>query len=244
MIVQKFGGVAMQDEEMRNYSMLHIQQAFKKYKKVVIIVSAIGRFGDPYATDSLITLSEALAYDAASKDLIASCGELIAAAVLSAELQQFGINNKVLHGKQSGMMTTGAFGAAKITDIDTAFILQTFEELDCIIIPGFQGMNQKGDVMTLGRGGSDLTAVALADALQATHVEFFKDVPGVLTGDPDLVTTYEKFDFLTFEQFLELLTDDNGIVQKKAALWAKEKSIPLYIRGITHDETGTWIGLQ
>lgn len=241
MIVQKFGGVAMQNKEMRNYSMHHIQQALQKYKKVVIIVSAIGRYGNPYATDSLITLSEALAYDAASKDLIASCGELIAAAVLSAELHQFGIQNKVLHGKQAGIITTGEFNAAEIAATETTYILQTMKEIDCIIIPGFQGMNQQGDVMTLGRGGSDLTAVALADALQAKHVEFFKDVPGVLTGDPAIVSTYEKFDFLTFDQFLQLLHDENGIVQKKAALWAKEKEIPLYIRGITHEEAGTWI---
>lgn len=241
MIVQKFGGVAMQNEAMRTYSMQHIQRALRKYGKIVIVVSAIGRSGDPYATDSLINLSGALASDSASKDLIASCGELIAASVFSAELQQFGIQNKIVHGKQTGILTKGEFGDAVIASIDTAYMLKVLEDVNCIIIPGFQGMNEAGDVMTLGRGGSDLTAVALADALGAIHVEFFKDVPGVLTGDPDVVSTYDKFDFLTFEQFLRLLNADNGIIQKRAALLAKEKAIPLYVRGIAHIETGTWI---
>lgn len=241
MIVQKFGGVAMQNEEMRTYSMHHIQKSLRKYRKIVIVVSAIGRLGDPYATDSLINLSEAFAFDSASKDLIASCGELIAASVLSAELHQFGIQNKILHGKQTGILTNGQFGDATIASIDTTCISKILKEVDCIIIPGFQGMNKVGEVMTLGRGGSDLTAVALADALDASHVEFFKDVPGVLTGDPNVVSSYDKFDFLTFEQFLRLLNDDNGIIQKRAALLAKEKAIPLYVRGIAHNETGTWI---
>lgn len=241
MIVQKFGGVAMQNEKMRNYSMNHIQEALQQYEKIVIVVSAIGRLGEPYATDSLINLSEAFATDPASKDLVASCGELIAASVLAAELHKYGIHNKILHGKQTGILTSGEFGNASISSIDTNVILETLKTVDCIIIPGFQGMNKAGDVMTLGRGGSDLTAIALADALQASHVEFFKDVPGVLTGDPRVMSSYEKFDFLTFQQFLELLTHENSIIQKKAAYLAMEKAIPLYIRGIAHDETGTWI---
>lgn len=241
MIVQKFGGVAMQNEEMRTYSMKQIQTALQQYEQVVVVVSAIGRLGDPYATDSLINLSKALVADSASKDLIASCGELIAASVLSAELKQFGIDNKILHGKQTGITTHGQFGDAIITKIDPTHMLETIKEVNCLIIPGFQGMSKSGDVMTLGRGGSDLTAVALADALNASHVEFFKDVPGVLTGDPDLVSSYEKFDFLTFHQFINLLNDAHAIVQKRAALLAYEKAIPLYVRGIAHDETGTWI---
>lgn len=241
MIVQKYGGVAMQNEVMRNHSMNHIKEALQQYDKVVVVVSAIGRLGEPYATDSLINLSKAFATDPTSKDLVASCGELIAASVLSAELHHSGIQNKILHGQQTGILTSGDFGNASITSIDTKFILESMKKVNCIIIPGFQGTNKTGDVMTLGRGGSDLTAIALADALQASHVEFFKDVPGVLTGDPRVISSYEKFDFLTFKDFLKLLTNDNSIIQKKAANLAHEKAIPLYIRGIAHEETGTWI---
>ncbi|AOV08371.1 aspartate kinase [Sporosarcina ureilytica] len=241
MIVQKFGGIAMQNEEMRNFCMNHIQDGIKQYKKIAVVVSAIGRLGDPYATDSLINLSEAFASDYVARDLVASCGELIASAVLSAELHQFGVSNTVLHGKQTGILTTGNFGDASIDSIDTSIILKSFEQVDCVIIPGFQGMDKSGHVMTLGRGGSDLTAVALADSLNASHVEFFKDVPGVLTGDPDFVSDYDKYDFLSFDEFLNLLNGENTIIQKRAAVLAKEKAIPLYVRGIASTETGTWI---
>ncbi len=241
MIVQKFGGIAMKCEKMRTSCMKHIQAALQKHKKIVVVVSAIGRLGDPYATDSLINLSKSLSANPVAKDLIASCGEVIAASVLSAELQHFGIQNEILHGKQTGIVTAGNFGDAIIDSIHPTFILQALKENDCVIIPGFQGMNKQGQMMTLGRGGSDLTAVALANAIQASHVEFFKDVPGVLTGDPTVVSTYEKFDYLSFDQLLALLNTDNSIVQKRAICLAKEKAIPLYVRGIATNEAGTWI---
>lgn len=241
MIVQKFGGIAMQNEIMRNNSINHIKNGIKQYGKIVVVVSAIGRLGDPYSTDSLINLSEAFASDDVAKDLVASCGELIASSVLSAELHQFGVGNKVLHGTQTGILTKGDFGDASIVNIDTSMILECLNEVDCVIIPGFQGLDEQGYVMTLGRGGSDLTAIAIADVLNASHVEFFKDVPGVLTGDPDYVSEYDKYDSLNFEEFLSLLNGANTIVQKRAAKLAKEKSIPLYVRGIDSKETGTWI---
>lgn len=241
MIVQKFGGIAMQSEEMRANSMNHIKRGIEQCGKIVVVVSAIGRMGDPYATDSLLNLSDALPLADEASDLIASCGELIAVSVMAAELQQFGIPNKILHGKQAGILTTGKYGDAAIRSIDTASILNFFKTVDCIIIPGFQGMDHAGNVMTLGRGGSDLTAVALADALNATHVEFFKDVPGVLSGDPTIVQTYTKFDELSIDEFLPLLNSENSIIQKRAALFAKKTATPLYIRGIAGTETGTWI---
>lgn len=243
MIVQKFGGIAMQSEKMRVNSMNHIKQGIEQFGKIVVVVSAIGRLGDPYATDSLLNLSKAFVSDNEASDLVASCGELIAASVLSAELNQFGIPNKILHGKQAGIVTAGNFGDASIRMIDTTSIRYFLNSVDCIIIPGFQGMDSDGNVMTLGRGGSDLTAVALADALNASHVEFFKDVPGVLTGDPNIVHNYTKYDALTIDEFLLLLNNDNSIIQKRAALHAKKTAIPLYIRGIAGTETGTWISV-
>ena len=243
MIVQKFGGIAMQNEEMRVKSMNHIKQGIEQFGKIVVVVSAIGRLGAPYATDSLLNLSKAFESNNEASDLVASCGELIAASVLSAELNQFGIPNKILHGKQAGIVTSGNFGDADIRTIDTTSIHYFLKSVDCIIIPGFQGMDNNGNVMTLGRGGSDLTAVALADALSALHVEFYKDVPGVLTGDPNIVHNYTKYDTLTIDEFLPLLNSDSAIIQKRAALYAKKTAMPLYIRGIAGTEKGTWISI-
>ena len=241
MIIQKFGGVAMQNEQMRTNCINHIKKGIQQYGKIVVVVSAIGRLGDPYATDSLLNLTTAFASDKAAKDLVASCGELIAASVLSAELTHLGIHNKILHGQQAGILTTGQFGDASIIDIDTTTIHHFSNDIGCVIIPGFQGMDDNGNVMTLGRGGSDLTAVALGDALQASHVEFFKDVPGVMTGDPALVSNYQKIDTLTFDEFLQLLNCDKPIIQMRAALHAKKTAMPLYIRGIAGTESGTWV---
>lgn len=241
MIVQKFGGIAMKNERMRTNCINHIKKGIKQYGKIVVVVSAMGRLGDPYATDSLLNLTTAFTADEAAKDLVASCGELIAASVLSAELTHLGISNKILHGRQAGILTSGKFGDASIIDINTTKIHQFSNEVGCVIIPGFQGMDNNGNVTTLGRGGSDLTAVALADALNASHVEFFKDVPGVMTGDPAIVSNYQKLDTLNFDEFIQLLNCEKPIIQMRAALHAKKTAMPLYIRGIAGNESGTWV---
>lgn len=241
MIIQKFGGVAMQNEEMRMKCINHIKDGIEHFQKIVVVVSAIGRLGDPYATDSLLNLSKAFSSNKEARDLVASCGELIATSVLSAELHQSGIQNKILHGMQAGIMTTGEYGDASIQTIDTTTIHHYLQEVNCVIVPGFQGMDEKGNIKTLGRGGSDLTAVALGDALQASHVEFFKDVPGVMTEDPAIIKDGQKLDSLSFDEFLDFLNCEKPIIQKRAALYAKKTATPLYIRGITGMEKGTWI---
>lgn len=241
MIIQKFGGVAMKDEDMRRKCIDHIKEGLKEFDNVVVVVSAIGRYGDPYATDSLLQLTDAFSSSPAASDLAASCGELIAAAVLSAELAQAGIINTVLHGFQAGIWTVGEFGDGTIHHIDPSLINESLRTTRCVIIPGFQGINDNGHVMTLGRGGSDLTAIALAGALDASHVEFFKDVPGVMTDDPHTVENTSKLDTLKIDDFLPLLDCDRPIIQKRAALHAIKTATPLYIRGIASLESGTWI---
>ncbi|WP_231860308.1 amino acid kinase family protein [Bacillus sp. OxB-1] len=241
MIVQKFGGIAMRDEQMRAACIEHIREGLNKYHQVLVVVSAIGRMNDPYSTDSLLQLTPAFSSDKKARDLAASCGELIAAAVLSAELKDAGISNFVLHGRQAGVTTSGDFGDAAIESIDTSTILDGFQESRCLIIPGFQGVNDKGEVMTLGRGGSDLTAIALGAALQAHHVTFYKDVPGVMTDDPKKVATAYKLDKISLSDFLSLLDCEKPIIQKRAALHALDTKIPLYIRGIANPEEGTWV---
>lgn len=241
MIIQKFGGIAMKDEQMRAKCIVHIKEGLKNNGEVVVVVSAIGRRKDPYSTDSLLQLTEAFASAKKARDLAASCGEIIASAVLSAELERAGIQNTILHGNRTGILTAGEFGDGSIVEIDSAAILAGLDIIDCIIIPGFQGVTGNGEVMTLGRGGSDLTAIALAAVLGASHVEFFKDVPGVMTGDPNKGDHFHKLDFLKFDQFIDLLDCERPIIQKRAALHAIKKSIPLYIRGIDGTESGTWI---
>jgi aspartate kinase len=241
MIVQKFGGVAMKDKQTRNMCIGHIKSGLKNHQNVVVVVSAIGRGDEPYSTDRLLRLTDAFAHSKAASDLAASCGELIASAILSAELEEAGVPNRILHGIQAGIWTSGDFGDGTISDIDPTMILDSLRETGCVIVPGFQGMNEFGQVMTIGRGGSDLTAIALAGALSASHVEFFKDVPGVMSSDPRTGVHVEKMDVLNILQLLPLLETDRPVIQKRAAIYAMKKAIPLYVRGITNDEEGTWI---
>lgn len=241
MIVQKFGGVAMKDKQTRSTCISHIQAGLKEFDNVIVVVSAIGRGNDPYSTDSLLKLTDAFSTSKAASDLAASCGELIAAAILSAELEQAGIKNRILHGIQAGIWTSGEFGDGTISDIDPTMITDSLKETGCVIIPGFQGMNEFGQVMTIGRGGSDLTAIALGAALRVSHVEFFKDVPGVMTSDPRTGENPKKLDQISIHQLLALLDTDRPVIQKRAALHAMKKAIPLYVRGITSTESGTWV---
>lgn len=241
MIVQKFGGVAMKDKQSRKICIEHIKSGLENHQNVVVVVSAIGRGKDPYSTDQLLKLTDAFKHAKAASDLAASCGELIASAVLSAELEEAGVPNRILHGIQAGIWTSGDFGDGTISDIDPTMIVDSLQESGCVIVPGFQGINEFGQVMTIGRGGSDLTAIALGAALRASHVEFFKDVPGVMSNDPRIGVNTKKIDNMTIDQLLPLLETDRPVIQKRAAIYAMKKAIPLYVRGITSSEKGTWI---
>ncbi|MGG0645248.1 aspartate kinase [Sporosarcina gallistercoris] len=241
MIIQKFGGAAMKDRGMRRLCIDRIQEGLKSHGKVIVVVSAIGRQESPYSTDRLLSITPSFTLSTASWDLAAACGELIASAVLSAELEEAGIHNKVMHSMNSGIRTVGPFGNATIETIETSSIEKALQHHKCLIVPGFQGMNAAGDYMTLGRGGSDLTAIALGSSLKASHVEFFKDVPGVMSADPHIHNDAKKIDSLTIDEFLPLLDCTRPVIQKRAALHAKETAIPLCVRGIAAAEEGTWI---
>lgn len=241
MIVQKFGGVAMKDRTTRKLCIAHVKEGLDAHQNVIVVVSAIGRGADPYSTDCLLSLTDAFSTAKAASDLAVSCGELIASAILSAELEQAGIPNRVLHGIQAGIWTSGDFGDGTISDVDPAMITDSLNETGCVIIPGFQGINEFGQVMTIGRGGSDLTAIALGSALRATHVEFFKDVPGIMSADPNKTTQAKKLEQISIRQLMPLLETDHPVIQKRAALYAMKKAIPLYVRGIASSEKGTWV---
>ncbi|WP_240315667.1 aspartate kinase [Sporosarcina sp. PTS2304] len=222
MIIQKFGGIAMRNQQQRAKCIQHIQRALLKYEAVVVVVSAMGRGPDAYSTDQLLNVTDAFANSGEARDLAAACGELISAAVLSAELSKTGVDNTIVYGQNTGIRTTGDFCNATIEKVNTSHLLETLQNHSCLIVPGFQGMNKQGQFMTLGRGGSDLTAIALAAALQASHVEFYKDVPAVMSADPHKTTHYKAFDRLTFDKFLPLLDCSRPIIQKKAAKYAKK----------------------
>lgn len=239
MIIQKFGGIAMQSKESRVHCLHHINRAIQEHGKTVVIVSAIGRKGDPYATDTLLNITEALQETAKAKDLVAACGELMAAAVLSSELKEFGIDNLLVYGPKLGITTTEHFGDAEIIDINCENLLYDLKDFDCIVVPGFQGTTLQGEIATLGRGGSDLTAAVLGAHLPSSIVEYYKDVPGVMTGDPHIEKDVKLIESLSYSEFLKLLNNTHPIVQIKAAELARKHQLTLHIRNVFSNERGT-----
>lgn len=189
-LVQKFGGTSVASQEARIAVKDKVQKAVRSGFAPVVVVSAMGRKGEPYATDTLIkVLKETnLSVNVRELDMMMCCGEIMAACVMAATLQKFGINAMALTGGQAGIITDSQFGAARIKNINVSNLHHLLESGVIPIVCGFQGMTENnGKFTTLGRGGSDTTAAAIGAALHAECVEIYTDVEGIMTADPRLV---------------------------------------------------------
>lgn len=241
MIVQKFGGIAMQDRQSRKLVMARIQKAISTHQKVLVVVSAMGRRGQHYATDTLLDLIPSTA-NSVETDLLSSCGELISASVLCAELKNEGILATLLYGKNAGIITNEAYGDAQIKNVNTTSITTAFQDFNCIVVPGFQGISQNTETFTtLGRGGSDLTAVVYGHYLGAEVVEFYKNVPGVMTSDPFRNKDVELISFMTYDELQLKINEPVEVIQKRAAIFAALHNVPLHIRSLYEDREGTFV---
>ena len=242
MIVQKFGGIAMKDQESRKICIRHIKEGLAKYKSVIVVVSAMGRLGDSYSTDTLIRLTDAFQLAPEAKDVAAICGELLSSSVLFAECLKEQIPCQLAYGVQAGIYTDDRFGDATIIKTGKQGIEELLQHIPCVIVPGFQGITTDHRFTTLGRGGSDLTAILLASLFKASAVEFYKDVPGVMTGDPKNSTNVQKLSHVSYQQLQHLCeTADHPLIQKKAVDMALKHHVPLHIRPFGSAEEGTWI---
>lgn len=241
MIVQKYGGIAMQDQQSRQLIIKHIQKAMRNHEQVLVVVSAMGRRGQHYSTDTLLDLIPTT-LSSVESDLLSACGELISASVLCAELKKGGINTTVLYGKRAGIITNEAYGNANIIDVNISILNSTFNEFPCIIVPGFQGISEKThNFTTLGRGGSDFTAVVYGHHLKAEVVEFYKDVPGVMTSDPSKNKSVELIPVMSYEELQTIISTPVEIIQKRAAKFAALYKVPLHIRSLYEEQDGTFI---
>lgn len=240
MIIQKFGGIAVRDRASREHCIRHILKGIQEHGRVIAVVSAMGRAGDPYSTDSLLGASGTLEDFPHPADLAAACGELLASAVLSAELSAAGIGNELLYGSRSGISAEGPFGSAGLR-ADGDRLIHSLGDFHVGVVPGFLGTGADGRIRTSGRGGSDLTAVVLAKALDADAAEFFKDVPGIMSADPALDPAAKKIHSMSYAELIPLLSTDRPVIQKKAALYAARAQVPLHIRNYLGNEPGTWI---
>ena len=201
-IVQKFGGSSVATPELKNRIREIVQETKKQGYSVVTVVSAMGRAGDPYATDTLINLIKDVNVMPSLEelDLIMSCGELISGVILANYLTANGVKACYLSGEQAGIVTDSNFGNAHILYVNPQKIMDCLEKDIVPVVAGFQGVDEKGRITTLGRGGSDTTASALGVALNAEMIDIFTDVDGVMTADPRIVDNARVLHSITYNE--------------------------------------------
>lgn len=243
LLVQKYGGTSVSDESARTYVVRHIREALSSYERLVVVVSAMGRKGAPYATDTLLSLlgEHPREVPARETDLLISCGETISAVVLCRQLLSAGIRATVLTGGQAGIETDNNYGNARIVSVRPERILDRLEQGYVVIVPGFQGVTSDGDITTLGRGGSDTTAVALGAALGAERVDIYTDVDGILTADPRLVEQARRLDRVTYAEISNMAISGAKVIHPRAVEIAKQARLPLRVRSTFGDDEGTLV---
>ncbi|MBC2001561.1 aspartate kinase [Listeria marthii] len=242
-IVQKFGGTSVQNEKSRLMAFNHIKHALKEGYKVVVVVSAIGRYGDPYATDTLLELIGAknTKLTAREQDTLLSVGETISASVFTNMLKEANIKAEAFSGGQAGIITSDDHLNAKITEVDTTRLKNALTSLDVAVVAGFQGITNQGDISTLGRGGSDTSAAALGVSLQADYIDIFTDVDGMMTADPRIVEHARSLPRVSYNEVSNMAYQGAKVIHPRAVEIAMTAKIPMRIRSTYLESTGTLV---
>ncbi|KAA1293422.1 MAG: aspartate kinase [SAR202 cluster bacterium] len=239
-VVQKYGGTSIGDVEKLKSIAKKVSDKKEAGFFPIVVVSAMGK-----STDELVRMSEEVTFnkkspDLREKDTLLSTGELVSSTLLAISIKSLDKKVISLSGSQAGITTDDIHGSARISDINTSRILQEIKEDKIIIIAGFQGVNIDGDITTLGRGGSDTTAVALAAALNADVCEIYTDVEGIYTTDPRIVSNAKKLDKINYEDMLEMAVLGAKMHPRSIEL-ASIYDVPVYVAGTFSKETGTLI---
>ena len=243
LIVQKFGGTSVASSEVRSLCLNKVESAIQQGFNPVVVVSAMGRKGDPYATDTIIGLARNANANIAPRELdqILYCGEMISAVVMTGTLQAAGIDAVMLTGGQAGIITNNHFGNGRILRVDPAKIMSLIKLGKTPVVCGFQGITADGDFTTLGRGGSDTTAAALGAALNAEMVEIYTDVEGIMTADPRIVANARILDCISYGEICQLAHQGAKVIHPRAVEIAMQKNIPLIVKSTFSDAPGTLI---
>ncbi len=245
-IVQKFGGTSLATPAYRDLVAERVLAATRRSLLPIVVVSAMGRAGDPYATDTLLELGRQVGADDAPRetDLLMACGEIISAVVLAGTLRRKGLPALVLTGGQAGIVTDRNFANARILRVQPDHLRRHLDRGDVCVVAGFQGMAETGDITTLGRGGSDTTAAALAVAVRAELVEIYTDVSGVKTADPRIVPEARTLSMLSYEEIFQMAQQGAKVVHPRAVELAMRANVPVRVRSTFDDpeqEPGTLI---
>lgn len=239
LVVQKYGGSSVADAEGIKRVAKRIVEAKKNGHQVVVVVSAMGD-----TTDELIDLAGQVSPMPAGRefDMLLTAGERISMALLAMAIKNLGHEAQSFTGSQAGVITDGAHNKARIIDVTPGRIQQSVDAGNIAIVAGFQGVSaDKKDITTLGRGGSDTTAVALAAALDAEVCEIYTDVDGVFTADPRVVKKARKIDWISFEDMLELASSGSKVLLHRCVEYARRYNIPIHVRSSFSGLPGTWV---
>ncbi|MBI4343696.1 MAG: aspartate kinase [Candidatus Omnitrophica bacterium] len=238
LIVQKFGGSSVANPERIKRVAERVIATKRRGNDVVVVVSALGD-----TTDALIDLASQITQQPSERelDMLMATGEQVSVALLAMAIHELGEDAVSFTGAQVGILTDGTHTKARLVDINVNRVVQELAKGRIVIIAGFQGVNLNQDITTLGRGGSDLTAVALAKALKADECEIFTDVEGIFTADPRLVPQARKLDAISYDEMLELASLGAQVMQARSIFVAKRFGVPIHVRSSFSPREGTMI---
>ena len=237
-VVMKFGGTSVGDPEKLKNVARRLVAAHEGGARVVAVLSAMG-----HTTDELLDLARQISPtpDPRELDMLVSVGERISCALCAMAIHDLGHEAISLTGSQAGIVTDTVHGRAKIVDVRARRIHEALDRDEIVLVAGFQGVSSEQEVTTLGRGGSDTTAVALAAALGAGHCEIYTDVAGVYTADPRVVTGARKLEAVTYDEMLELSASGAKVLQLRSVEVARNYRVKLHVRSTFTEEDGTWV---
>ncbi|MBP3886301.1 MAG: aspartate kinase [Cellulosilyticum sp.] len=242
-IVQKFGGTSVATSESRQHVVQKIKAALEAGFMPVVVVSAIGRKGAPYATDTLIDFvtNNAGEMSPHSYDLLLSCGEIISAVTVTTLLQKAGISAKAFTGGQAGIITDHYHQKADLLSARPEALLESLESGVIPVVAGFQGMTLEGEITTLGRGGSDTSAAMIGVSVKAERIEIFTDVDGIMTADPNVCGKAKIIPAINYMEVFQMADSGAKVIHPRAVEYAMRANIPLVIKNTFTEEPGTYI---
>jgi len=245
-LVQKFGGTSVSTHERRLLVIKKVVKAINDGYCPVVVVSAMGRKGEPYATDSLLSLISEDFKDVnhLASDLLMSCGEIISTVVMCDEMQKHSINAVPLTGGQAGIITDNNYNNASILTVNTKKILDILAQNKVPVVAGFQGTSEDGFITTIGRGGSDVTGALLGVALNAEGVEIYTDVDGIMTADPRIVNDASLIKQISYNEVFQFADQGAKVIHPRAVEIAMKGNIPLIIKNTLSECDGTVIGIE
>ncbi len=240
-VVQKYGGTSVGDVDRMKRVADRVSRTHRDGNQTVVVVSAMGK-----TTDDLVSMAADIGGEQPPQrelDILLTSGERISMALLAMALHERGVQAKSFTGSQAGIITDAVHGKARIVDITPGRVQEALDGGYVVIVAGFQGVSQDTkDITTLGRGGSDTTAVALAAALDADVCEIYTDVDGVFTADPRIVPTARKLDVVSYEEMLELAAQGAKVLQVRSVEFGRNHGVRIHVRSSFSYTTGTWVG--